>query len=47
MDAVTPQATPRLGMNSARKQTFKTTTDLSRLMMRPVAAPRLSNARVS
>ena len=46
MDAVAPKAGPRLGVNSARKQTFKTTTELSRLMMRPVAAPRLSSARV-
>ena len=46
MDAVAPKAGPRLGVNAARKQTFKTTTELSRLMMRPVAAPRLSSARI-
>ena len=32
--------------NAPSKQTFKTTTELSRLMMRPVAAPRLSSCRV-
>ena len=47
VDAVTPQATPRLGVNNrSRSQTFKTTTELSRLMMRPVATPRLSSCRV-
>ncbi len=46
MDAGATQAKPRLGVNPARKQTFKTTSELSRLMMRPVAAPRLSACRV-
>ena len=46
MDAVATQAKPRLGVNTAKKQTFKTTSELSRLMMRPVTAPRLSSCRV-
>ena len=46
MDAVATQAKPRLGVSTAKKQTFKTTSELSRLMMRPVAAPRLSSCRV-
>ncbi len=46
MDASATRAKPRLGVNTGRKQTFKTTSELSRLMMRPVAAPRLSSCRV-
>ncbi len=46
MDAVAPQGRAAPGRQRARKQTFKTTTELSRLMMRPVAAPRLSSCRV-
>ena len=46
MDAVATQTKPRLGVSSAKKQTFKTTSELSRLMMRPVTAPRLSSCRV-
>jgi two-component system sensor histidine kinase/response regulator len=44
MDASTAPVTPRLG--AARNPTFKTTTELSRLMARPVAAPRMSSWRV-
>ena len=46
MHATATQANPRLGVNTAKKQTFKTTSELSRLMMRPVTAPRLSSCRV-
>ncbi len=46
MDASAPPAKPRLGLNAPRAQTFKTTTELSRLMMKPVAAQRFSNFRV-
>ena len=46
MDASAPKAQPRLGLNAPRQQTFKTTTELSRLMMKPVAAQRFSNFRV-
>ncbi len=46
IDAVTAASVPRLGVKAAKKQTFKTTSDLSRLMMRPAAAPRLSSCRV-
>ena len=46
MDAVAVPSGPRLGVNVPKQQTFKTTTELSRLMMRPVAAPRMSNFRV-
>ena len=46
MDAVSTKAAPRLGVKSPNRQTFKTTTELSRLMMRPVAAPRMSTYRV-
>ena len=46
MDAVAPQAAPRLGVNAPKPPTFKTTNELSRLMMRPVAAPRMSSCRV-
>ncbi len=46
MDAVAVPSGPRLGVNLPKQQTFKTTTELSRLMMRPVAAPRMSNFRV-
>ncbi len=46
MDAVAVPSGPRLGVNTLKQQTFKTTTELSRLMMRPVAAPRLSHFRV-
>ena len=46
MDAVSTKAAPRLGVNTPRKQTFKTTTELSRLMMRPVVAPRMSSCRL-
>ncbi len=46
IDAVTVATVPRLSVKAAKKQTFKTTTDLSRLMMRPAAAPLLSNCRV-
>ncbi len=46
MDASVPQAKPRLGLNAPRQQAFKTTTELSRLMMKPVAAQRFSNYRV-
>jgi CheY-like chemotaxis protein len=46
MDATTAQVKPRLGLSSPKKQTFKTTSELSRLMMRPVSAPRLSSCRV-
>ena len=46
MDASAPQAKPRLGLNAPRQQAFKTTTELSRLMMKPVAAQRFSNYRV-
>ncbi len=46
MDAVAVPSGPRLGVNVPKPQTFKTTTELSRLMMRPVAAPRMSNLRV-
>ena len=46
MDTVTTHAAPRLGVNTPRKQTFKTTTELSQMMMRPVSAPRMSSCRV-
>ena len=46
MDASVPQAKPRLGLNSPKTQPFKTTTELSRLMMKPVAARAFSNFRV-
>ena len=46
MDAVATPSGPRLGVNVSKQQTFKTTTELSRMMMRPVAAPRLSSFRV-
>ena len=46
MEASVPQAKPRLGLNAPRQQTFKTTTELSRLMLKPVAAQRFSNFRV-
>ena len=46
MDATATQPKPRLGVNAGRKQAFKTTSELSRLMMRPVSAPRLSSCRV-
>ena len=46
MDATVTKTKPRLGVNPARKQTFKTTSELSRLMMRPVTQPRLSSCRV-
>ena len=47
MDAsAPPQAKPRLGLNAPRQQAFKTTTELSRLMMKPVAAQRFSSFRV-
>ena len=46
MDAFVTPAAPRLGLRAAKKQTFKTTAELSRIMMRPATAPRLSNARV-
>ena len=47
MDAsAPPQAKPRLGLNAPRPQQFKTTTELSRLMMKPVAAQRFSSYRV-
>ena len=46
MDATATKTKPRLGVNTARKQTFKTTSELSRLMMRPVTQPRLSSCRV-
>ena len=46
MDASVPKAQPRLGLNAPRQQTFKTTTELSRLMMKPVAAQRFSSFRV-
>jgi CheY-like chemotaxis protein len=46
VDAATAPGNPRLGPAAARLQTFKTTTELSRLMARPVASPRMSNVRV-
>ena len=46
MDAVATPSGPRLGVNVPRQQTFKTTTELSRLMMRPVTTPKLSSIRV-
>ena len=46
MDAVATPSGPRLGVNVPKQQTFKTTTELSRLMMRPVAAPRMSSVRI-
>ena len=46
MDAVATPTAPRLGVRAAKKQTFKTTAELSRLMMRPVAVPRLSSCRI-
>ncbi len=46
MDASTPKAQPRLGLNAPRQPTFKTTTALSRLMMKPAAAQRFSSFRV-
>ncbi len=46
MDASAPQSKPRLGLNAPRPQNFKTTTELSRLMMKPVAAQRFSTFRV-
>ena len=46
MDASVPQAKPRLGLNAPRTQSFKTTTELSRLMMKPVTARAFSNFRV-
>jgi two-component system sensor histidine kinase/response regulator len=46
MDASTAQQRPRLGDTAARTQSFKTTTELSRLMARPVASPRMSSWRV-
>ena len=46
MDAATPQAKPRLGLNAPKTQPFKTTTELSRLMMKPVVAQRFSSFRV-
>ena len=45
-DAVATPTAPRLGVRAAKKQTFKTTAELSRLMMRPVAVPRLSSCRI-
>jgi two-component system sensor histidine kinase/response regulator len=46
MDASSAQHRPRLGDTAARAQSFKTTTELSRLMARPVASPRMSSWRV-
>ncbi len=46
VDASTPKAQPRLGLNAPRPQGFKTTTELSRLMMKPVTAQRFSSFRV-
>ena len=47
VDAATPQPPkPRLGLNSPKTQPFKTTTELSRLMMKPVTAQRFSSFRV-
>ena len=46
MDAVATPSGPRLGVNASRQHAFKTTTELSQLMMRPVTTPRLSNFRV-
>jgi two-component system sensor histidine kinase/response regulator len=45
MDAATAPTNPRLG-TTARAQTFKTTTELSKLMARPISSPRMSNVRV-
>ena len=46
MDAAAAPTNPRLGNPSSRTQSFKTTTELSRLMARPVASPRISTCRV-
>jgi two-component system sensor histidine kinase/response regulator len=46
MDAAMTPHRPRLGTNGTRGDAFKTTTELSRLMARPVVAPRMSNWRV-
>ncbi len=47
VDAATPQPPkPRLGLNAPKTQPFKTTTELSRLMMKPVTAQRFSSFRV-
>ena len=46
IDAVTSATVPRLSVKAAKKQTFKTTAELSRLMMRPATAPRLSSCRI-
>ncbi len=46
MDAVATPSGPRLGVSVPKQQTFKTTTELSKMMMRPVTAPRLSSFRV-
>ncbi len=46
MDAAASPSAPRLGAAAPRVQSFKTTTELSRLMARPVASPRMSSCRV-
>ena len=46
MDALSTPTAPRLGLKAAKKQTFKTTAELSRLMLRPATVPRLSSCRV-
>ena len=46
VDAFSTPTAPRLGLRAAKKQTFKTTAELSRIMMRPAVVPRLSSARV-
>ena len=46
MDALAKPTAPRLGLKAAKKQTFKTTAELSRLMMRPATAARLSSCRI-
>ncbi len=45
MDAAMAPTNPRLGSN-ARVQTFKRTTELSKLMARPMLSPRMSSVRV-
>jgi two-component system sensor histidine kinase/response regulator len=46
MDAAMAPTNPRLGAAAARTQSFKTTTELSRLMARPMSTPRMSSWRV-